>query len=45
MTLGVGVLGAESGAEGVDIAEGHSEVFAVELAGDGEVGALAEEVL
>ena len=42
---GVGVLRPEGGAEGVHVAEGHGEVLGVELAGDGEVGALAEEVL
>ena len=45
MALGVGVLRPEGGAEGIDIAEGHGEVLAVELAGDGQVGLLAEEVL
>ena len=42
---GVGVFGAEGGAEGVDVAEGHGEGLAVELAGDGQIGGLAEEVL
>ena len=45
MALGVGVLGSESGAEGVDIAEGHGEVFGVQLAGHGQAGFFAEEVL
>ena len=45
MTLSVGVFGAEGGAEGVDVAKGHGEVLGVELAGDGQVGGLAEEVL
>ena len=45
VALGVGVLGAEGRAEGVDIAEGHGEVLGVELAGHGEAGLLAEEVL
>ena len=45
MALGVRYLGAEGRAEGVHIAEGHGEVFAVELAGNGQVRALAEEVL
>ena len=45
MALGVGVLGAERGAEGVHVAEGEREVLGVELAGDGQVRALAEEVL
>ena len=45
MALGVGVFGAEGGTEGVDVAEGHGEVLGVELARDGQVGGLAEEVL
>ena len=45
MALGVGDLGAEGGAEGVHVAEGHGEVLGVELAGHGEVRRLAEEVL
>ena len=45
VALGVGVLGAEGGAEGVHTAEGHGEVLAVELAGHGQAGLLAEEVL
>ena len=45
MALGVGVFRPEGGAEGVHVAEGHGEVLAVELAGDGEAGPLAEEVL
>ena len=45
MALGVGVLGAERGAEGVHVAKGEREVFGVELAGHGQVRALAEEVL
>jgi hypothetical protein len=45
VALGVGVLRPEGGAEGVDVAEGHGEVLRVELAGDREVGGLAEEVL
>ena len=45
MALGVGVLGPEGGTEGVHVAEGHGEVLGVELAGHGEVGPLAEEVL
>mgnify|MGYP001646557849 CR=1 FL=1 len=42
---GVGILGAEGGTEGVDVAESHGEVLGVELAGDGQAGLLAEEVL
>ena len=42
---GVGLLSPEGGTEGVDVAEGHGEGLAVELAGDGEVGGLVEEIL
>ena len=42
---GVGVLRPEGGAKGVDVAEGHGEGLAVELAGDGQIGGLAVEVL
>ena len=45
VALGVGVLGAERGAEGIHITKGEREVFGVELAGYGQVRALAEEVL
>ena len=45
VALGVGILRPEGGAEGVHVAEGHGEVLGVELAGDGQVGGLAEEVL
>ena len=45
MGLGVGVLGAEGGAEGVDLGEGHGEGLALQLAGDGQGSLLAEEVL
>ena len=45
MARGVGILGAERGAEGVNVAERHSEVLGVELAGDGQARLLAEEVL
>ena len=45
MARGVGVFGAEGGAEGVNVAECHGEVLGVELAGDGQAGLLAEEVL
>ena len=45
VALGVGVLRPEGGTEGVHIAEGHGKVLGVELAGDGQVGGLAEEVL
>ena len=42
---GVGILGAERGAEGVNVAERHGEVLGVELAGDGQARLLAEEIL
>ena len=45
MAGGVGVLRPEGGAEGVDVAESHGKSFAVKLAGNGQVGGLAEEVL
>ena len=45
MALGVGVLGAEGGAEGVHIAKGHGEVLGIQLAGHGKAGLLAEEIL
>ena len=45
VALGVGVLRPEGGAEGVHIAEGHGEVLRVELAGDGQAGPFAKEVL
>ena len=45
MALGVGIFCPEGGTEGIHIAEGHGEVFGIELAGNGEAGLLAEEVL
>ena len=45
VALSVGYLGAEGRAEGVNIAEGHGEVFGVELAGNGKARDLAEEIL
>ena len=45
VALGVGVLRPEGGAKGIYIAEGHGEVFGVQLAGHGEAGFLAEEIL
>ena len=45
VALGVGVFRPEGGAEGVDVAEGHGKVLRVELAGHGEAGGLAEEIL
>src|SRR5262249_37391866 len=44
MTRGIAVLGAKGGAEGVDFAERAGEDFAFELAADGEIGGLAEEI-
>ncbi len=41
----VGVLGAESGSEGVDVGQRVREDLPLELAGDREEGFLAEEVL
>ena len=41
----VGILGAERRTERVDVAEGHGIGLAVELAGDGQVRRLVEEVL
>jgi len=45
MAGGVGIFSAEGGTEGVYVAEGHGEVFGVQLTGDGEIGGLAEKVL
>ena len=45
MALGVGLLGAEGGAKGVHLAEGHGHALGLQLAGDGQAGWLAEEVL
>ena len=42
---GVGVLGAEGGAEGVDAAQAQGQGFGFQLAGHGQVGLTAEEVL
>ena len=42
---GVGVLGAEGRAEGVDVLQGQAVALHVQLAGYGEEGLLAEEVL
>ena len=44
MARGIGILGAESGAEGIDVGEGAGERLAFQLAADGEVSALAEEI-
>ena len=45
MAGGIGILGAEGGAEGIYVAEGHGIGLSVQLPADGQVGGLAEEVL
>ena len=45
MAAGLGFLGAEGGAEAVDLAEGQCCRFDVELAGLGEVGLVVVEVV
>ena len=45
VALGVGIFGAEGRAKGVHIAKGHGEVLGVQLAGHGQAGLFAEEVL
>ena len=45
MALGVGVLGAEGGAEGVHLAEGHRHGLGFQLAGNRKLGAALEEIL
>ena len=45
MASRVGVLGPEGGAEGVHVGERLGEALDLELAGHGQVGGLAEEVL
>ena len=45
MTGGEALLGAEGGAEGVHLAEGHGHGFGFQLAGNGQVDRLLEEVL
>ena len=44
VAAGLGLLGAEGGAEAVDLAEGHDRGLVVELAALAEVGLLAEVV-
>ena len=44
MAGGVGVFGPESGAKGIDVAEGRGHDFRFHLAADGEVGGATEEV-
>ena len=45
VAAGVGVFGAEGGAEGIDVREGGGEELPLELAADGEPGLLPEKVL
>ena len=45
VTAGVGVLGAEGGAKGIDVPKGEREVLGLELTRDGEVRGPAKEVL
>ena len=45
MPAGVGVLGAEGGAERIDLRQRHAVGLDVELSGDGEESLAAEEVL
>ena len=45
MARGIAALGAEGRAEGVNVAEGHTIGFHVQLAGNGQARGLAEEIL
>ena len=45
MPAGVGVLGAESGAEGVNLGQRQAVAFDVQLSGDGQEGLAPEEIL
>ena len=45
MARGIGVFGAECGAESIDISQAHGIHFAVELSGNSQVRFLAEKVL
>ncbi len=45
MARRVGILRAESGTEGIDVAESLGESLAVQLAGYGQVRGLAKEIL
>ncbi len=45
VALGIGVLRPECGPKGIYASESHGEILRVELAGHGEVGMLAEEIL
>ena len=40
----VGVLGAEGGAKGVNLAQGHGAQFTFQLSADGEVGGFSKKV-
>ena len=42
---GVGVFGAEGGAESIDLTKGHGRHLALQLTGHGQAGTLAEEVV
>ena len=45
MAGGIGILGAEGGAEGIYVAESHGIGLGIQLSAYGQVGGLAEEVL
>ena len=45
VALGVGILRPEGGTEGIHVTKGHGEVLGIQLAGHGEAGLFAEEVL
>ena len=45
MAGGIGVLRPEGGAKGVDLAKGKGHALPLQLAGDGQIGRLPEEIL
>ena len=45
MTLSVGLLGSEGGAEGIYLTESKSHRLALKLAGNGQISGLLEEIL
>jgi len=45
MAGGIGILGAEGGAEGIYVAESHGIGLGIQLSANGQVGGLAEKVL
>ena len=45
MAGGIGILGAEGGAEGIYVAESHGIGLGIQLSAYGQVGGLAEKVL